>query len=240
MAQQAAEPGGGAAADAGPESGGPAAKARREPGGAPAVDAEPGGAPAVADRAEPGGVAAVPRTPPGGGAPGAGPTDVPGVARLRAWTAGWSSGLAQALGAAVLLVTECVRKDVAPFGTARVPDGAGLPGYAADFPRMAEALDAQWWFRAAEAARDAFGFGEPRAALWAAVCAALVVRLNVDGPPRIQCFLSLAGACYCLVAGLSALPYLALAGAALPFALLVGGLAVVLATAAPRVRRRVG
>ncbi|MBE9497937.1 hypothetical protein IHE61_01360 [Streptomyces sp. GKU 257-1] len=146
------------------------------------------------------------------------------MARLRAWTAGWSSGLAQALGAAVLLVTECVRKDVAPFGTARVPDGAGLPGYAADFPRMAEALDAQWWFRAAEAARDAFGFGEPRAALWAAVCAALVVRLNVDGPPRIQCFLSLAGACYCLVAGLSALPYLALAGAALPFALLVGGL----------------
>ncbi|MEW2221430.1 hypothetical protein AB0939_19405 [Streptomyces sp. NPDC006990] len=229
MAQQAAERGGGAAADAGPEPGGPAAKTRREPGGASAV----------ADRAGPGGVAAA-RTTPSGAAPGAGPPGVPGAVRLRAWTVGWSSGLAQALGAAVLLVTECVRQDVAPFGVARVPDGARLPGYAADFPRMADALDAQWWFRAAEAARDAFGFGEPRAALWAAVCAALVVRLNVDGPPRTQCFLSLAGACYCLVAGLSTLPYLALAGAALPFALLAGGLAVVLATAAPRVRSRAG
>ncbi|MEU3193886.1 hypothetical protein ABZ686_25395 [Streptomyces sp. NPDC006992] len=219
MAQQAAEPGGAARADTGPEPGG-AARADTGP--------EPGGA-----------AAAVKSTAPSGGAPGAGPPEIPGGVRLRAWTVGWSSGLAQALGAAVLLVTECVRQDVAPFG-ARVPNGARLPDYAADFPRLVDALDAQWWFRAAEAARDAFSFGEPRAALWAAVCAALVVRLNVEGPPRTQCFLSLAGACYCLVAGLSALPYLALAGAALPFALLVGGLAVVLATAAPRVRRRPG
>ncbi|MFI7244334.1 hypothetical protein [Streptomyces qinglanensis] len=218
MAQEAAEPAG-AAAEAGP---GPR-------GAAVAADAGPG----------PGGAAAAETAAPGGGAPGGGPPEVPGGVRLRAWTVGWSSGLAQALGAAVLLVTECVRRDVAPFG-ARVPGGARLPDYAADFPRMADALDAQWWFRAAEAARDACSFGEPRAALWAAVCAALVVRLNVDGPPRTQCFLSLAGACYCLVAGLSALPYLALAGAALPFALLAGGLAVVLATAAPGVRRRAG
>ncbi|MFE9336224.1 hypothetical protein [Streptomyces sp. NPDC007063] len=209
MAQQAAEPGG-AAVDAGPESGGAAAVKTA--------------AKTTAQHA---------------GAPGAGPPEVPGTARLRAWTVGWGSGLAQALGATVLLVTECVRQDVASFG-ARVPKDARLPDYAADFPRIADAFDAQWWFRAAEAARDAFGFGEPRAALWAAVCAALVVRLNVDGPPRTQCFLSLAGACYCLVAGLSALPFLALAGAALPFVLLVGGLAIVLATAVPRVRRRAG
>ncbi|WP_431983228.1 hypothetical protein [Streptomyces qinglanensis] len=218
MAQEAAEPAGAAAAESGPE-----------PGGAPAAT-KPG--------PEPAGSAAETAAP-GGGAHGAGPPEVPGGARLRAWTVGWSSGLAQALGAAVLLVTECVRQDVAPFG-ARVPGGTRLPDYAAGFPRMADSLGAQWWFRAAEAARDACGFGEPRAALWAAVCAALVVRLNVDGPPRTQCFLSLAGACYCLVAGLSALPYLALAGAALPFALLAGGLAVVLATAAPRACRRAG
>ncbi|MBO8196351.1 hypothetical protein ITI46_32625 [Streptomyces oryzae] len=159
-------------------------------------------------------------TPPGAGS------------RLRAWTVGRAAGLAQALGVAVLLITEFVRQDVAALG-GTVPKGTRLPDYAADFPHLMDTLDGQWWFTAAEAVRDAISFGEPRAALWAAVCAALVVRLNPDGPPRTQCFLSLAGACYCLVATLSALPFLALAGAALPAALLVGVLAIVLASAAP-------
>ncbi|MGP3973055.1 hypothetical protein ACTWQF_03285 [Streptomyces sp. 8N114] len=172
---------------------------------------------------------------------GNGPNGVPRReegSRLRAWTAGRTAGLAQALGAAVLLITEFVRQDVAALG-AKVPKGARLPDYAADFPHLMDTLDGQWWFRAAEAVRDAISFGEPRAALWAAVCAALVVRLNPDGPPRTQCFLSLVGACYCVVAALSAIPFLALAGPALPGALLVGVLAVVLATAAPGAWRRI-
>ncbi|MFI8851386.1 hypothetical protein [Streptomyces sp. 891-h] len=171
---------------------------------------------------------------------GVGPdgTAPPGGSRLRAWSVGWVTGLAQALGAAVLLITEFVRQDVAALD-GEVPKGARLPGYADSFPQLVDTLDGQWWFRAVEAVRDAAGFGEPRAALWAAVCAALVVRLNGDGPPRTQCFLSLAGAFYCLVAALSAIPFLALAGAALPGALVVGVLAVVSATAAPEAWGRV-
>ncbi|MGP3985355.1 hypothetical protein [Streptomyces sp. 3N207] len=170
-----------------------------------------------------------------GNGPNGGPDSTPRRegSRLRDWTAGRTAGLAQALGAALLLITEFVRQDVAALG-AKVPEGARLPDYAADFPHLMDTLDGQWWFRAAEAVRDAISFGEPRAALWAAVCAALVVRLNPDGPPRTQCFLSLTGAGYCAVTTLSALPYLALAGAALPFALLLGAIAVALATAPPR------
>ncbi|QHF97177.1 hypothetical protein DEH18_28780 [Streptomyces sp. NHF165] len=156
-------------------------------------------------------------TEPGSGAGGGG--------RLRAWTVGWATGLAQAVGAAVLLVTELVRDDVGGPG-ARLPDGVELPGYAAGFPELVSRLQDQFWFRAAGEVRDALGLGEPRAALWAAVCAALVVRLNRYGPPRTQCFLSVAGAVYCVPSALAAVPQLALAGWALPFAFLLGALAV--------------
>lgn len=154
--------------------------------------------------------------------PGSGPG---GGGRLRAWTVGWATGLAQAVGAAVLLVTELVRDDVGGPG-ARLPDGVELPGYAAGFPELVSRLQDQFWFRAAGEVRDALGLGEPRAALWAAVCAALVVRLNRYGPPRTQCFLSVAGAVYCVPSALAAVPQLALAGWALPFAFLLGALAV--------------
>ncbi|MFG7942626.1 hypothetical protein [Streptomyces cacaoi] len=156
-------------------------------------------------------------TEPGSGAGGGG--------RLRAWTVGWATGLAQAVGAAVLLVTELVRDDVGGPG-ARLPDGVELPGYAAGFPELVSRLQDQFWFRVAGEVRDALGLGEPRAALWAAVCAALVVRLNRYGPPRTQCFLSVAGAVYCVPSALAAVPQLALAGWALPFAFLLGALAV--------------
>ncbi|GAA2628139.1 hypothetical protein [Streptomyces axinellae] len=159
----------------------------------------------------------------------------PASASVRAWTVGWAAGTAQALGAALLLITEFVRRDVGGLGEPVRP-GTGLPHYAAGFPHLAATLGDQWWFRLLGEARDAMSFGEPRAALWAAVCAALVVRLNKDGPPRTQCFLSLAGALYCAVAALSAIPYLALPGFALPFVLVLGAVAVVGAT--PGWRRR--
>ncbi|MGY1437709.1 hypothetical protein [Streptomyces reniochalinae] len=156
-------------------------------------------------------------------------------ARLRAWSVGWTAGAAHTLGAALLMVTEFVRQDVAGLGE-KVPPGAELPGYAADFRHLVDILDGQWWFRAAEEVRDAVAFGEPRAALWAAVCAALVVRWNPQGPPLVQGLLSLVGAFYCVVAAVAGLPYLALAGPALPFALVTG--AVALAVAAPGWWRR--
>ncbi|UNS98703.1 hypothetical protein MMF93_21250 [Streptomyces tubbatahanensis] len=152
-------------------------------------------------------------------------------ARLRAWSAGWTAGAAHTLGAALLMITECVRQDVAGLGE-KVPPGAELPHYAADFRHLVDVLGGQWWFRAAEDVRDAVAFGEPRAALWAAVCAALVVRGNPQGPPRLQGLLSLVGAFYCVVAAVAGLPYLALAGPALPFALVIGAVALAVATPA--------
>lgn len=149
--------------------------------------------------------------------------------RLRAWTVSWTAGVAQTLGGALLLITEFVREDVAVLGQ-KVRDASQLPGYADGFPRMQASLGDHWWFRFAGDLRDAISFDEPRAALWAAVCAALVVRLNRYGPPRTQCFLSLMGALFCVVAAVSAVPYLALAGFALPFALVLAAVALVLAT----------
>ena len=162
----------------------------------------------------------------------------PASASVRAWTVGWIAGIAQAAGVALLLITEFVRRDVAGLGD-RVRPGTELPHYAVDFPHLQATLGDQWWFRLLGEARDAMSFGEPRAALWAAVCAALVVRLNKDGPPHTQCFLSVAGALYCAVAALSAIPYLALPGFALPFVLVLGAVAVVGATPG-RHRRIVG
>ncbi|MDJ1134616.1 hypothetical protein [Streptomyces iconiensis] len=153
----------------------------------------------------------------------------PARTRLRGWTVSWTAGVAQALGGALLLITEFVREDVAGLGQ-KVRDASQLPGYADGFPRMQASLGEQWWFRLAGDLRDALSFDEPRAALWAAVCAALVVRLNREGPPRTQCFLSLMGALYCLVATASAVPYLALAGAALPFALVLAAVTLAVAT----------
>ncbi|NGO70665.1 hypothetical protein [Streptomyces boncukensis] len=144
------------------------------------------------------------------------------VSRIRGWTVGWVAGVAQALGAALLLISEFVRTDVAAFGE-KVPPGTRLPQYASDFPHVRDWLGDRAWYRVIEDVGDALTLSEPRAALWAAVCAALVVRFNRDGPPRVQCVLSLLGAVYCALLAVVGIPYLALAGFALPFALVLGG-----------------
>ncbi|GAA2073510.1 hypothetical protein GCM10009801_26880 [Streptomyces albiaxialis] len=162
-----------------------------------------------------------------GTAPGSdGPAPLPAV---RKWATGWAAGVAQALGAALLLISEFVREDVTALGE-KVRAGARLPSYAEDFPRLQDSLGDQGWYRLARDASDALTLHEPRAALWAAVCAALVVRFNREGPPRTQCVLSLLGAAYCVVLALAGIPYFALAGFALPFALVLGGVAVAAAT----------
>lgn len=148
---------------------------------------------------------------------------------LRA-TVGWATGIAHALGFAVLLVTELFRDDLAGVNAVTAP-GARLPEYAQGFGELREALLGEAWYTYAVDLWEHLTFGEPRAALWAAVCAALVVRLNREGPPRTQCGLSVVSAAYSLVACVAGVPYLALAGwFALPFVLLAGGIAVTTAT----------
>ncbi|MGW8378783.1 hypothetical protein [Streptomyces sp. ODS28] len=148
---------------------------------------------------------------------------------LRAWTVGWPTGAAHSLGVALLAVTELVRWDVGPYGLRR-PDGE-VPLYAAEFGRIADTLGGQPWYRLATRLWEAMTFGEPRAVLWAAVCAALVVRLNREGPPLVQCVLSVLSALYCIPAALAGLPYLALAGwYALPFVLTFGAVVTAAAT----------
>ena len=155
--------------------------------------------------------------------------EAPSAASLRKWATGWTTGVAQALGATLLLVSEFVREDVGALG-AGVPAGTRLPSYAADFPHHLETLDGHGWYAFAGDAADALTLHEPRAALWAAVCAALVVRLNADGPPRTQCVLAVLGAVYCVLLVVAGVPYLALAGYALPGALVLGAVAVAAAT----------
>ncbi|GAB2802708.1 hypothetical protein [Streptomyces daliensis] len=160
------------------------------------------------------------------------PRAAPGTGRARAWAVGWLPGAAQSLGLALLLVTELVRADVGEFGRGVL--AGELPRYAHGFRASMEAMSGDGWYRAAEAVRDALALGEPRAMLWAAVCAALVVRLNRYGPPRVQCVLSLAAALYCVPAAVTGIPYFALAGAyALPFVLLLGVVVMTVATRRP-------
>ncbi|WP_016907700.1 hypothetical protein [Streptomyces xiaopingdaonensis] len=145
-------------------------------------------------------------------------------------TVGWATGIAHALGFAVLLVTELFRDDLAGVNAVTAP-GARLPEYAQGFGELREVLLGEGWYTYAVDLWEHLTFGEPRAALWAAVCAALVVRLNREGPPRTQCGLSVVSAAYSLVACVVGVPYLALAGwFALPFVLLAGGIAVTMAT----------
>lgn len=147
----------------------------------------------------------------------------------RGWTIGWITGAAHSAGLALLAVTELVRQDVGPHGL-RGPAGE-VPSYADEFARIADALAGQGWFTAVTRLWEAMTFGEPRAFLWAAVCAALVVRFNRDGPPVVQCVLSCLAAVYCVPAALAGLPWLALAGwYVLPFLLVSGAVVTAVVT----------
>ncbi|NLU66635.1 hypothetical protein [Streptomyces sp. HNM0574] len=158
--------------------------------------------------------------------------EVPPAARRRA--IGWATGVPHALGAALLVASEAVRGDLGDLGG---PPPARPPSYAEDFARLHDTLAEHLWFRAAEWLRDGGWWDEPRLLLWAAVFAALVVRLNRDGPPRVQLALSVAAAVYCVPAAAAGIPYFALAeGYALPFLLTCGAVAVAAATRPARRR----
>ncbi|MEU2683520.1 hypothetical protein ABZ654_06510 [Streptomyces hygroscopicus] len=127
-------------------------------------------------------------------------------------------GVCHALGLMMLVLTEWVRadlKDATAFAS---------HAYLKDMIEFAASLADTDWYKPAVDLYDTVSFGEPRAALWAAVFMALVVRLNAYGPEEPQRLLSWVAAAYCLLATLALLPYLAVPGAgALVLLALSGG-----------------
>lgn len=155
--------------------------------------------------------------------------------RLRRQAVGWSTGVPHALGVALLTVTELVRADIGEPGASLADIAPGgtesVPAYAENYAPLLKSLSEHAWYRFAETLRGLLSFGEPRVLLWAAVFAAVVVRLNRYGPPRVQWCLSVAAAGYCVPAAVAGVPYLALAGGwALPFLLTLGAVVIAAST----------
>ena len=155
--------------------------------------------------------------------------------RLRRRAVGWSTGVPHALGVALLAVTELVRADIGEPGASPADIAPGgtepVPAYAENYAPVTESLSGHSWYRSAETLRDILSLGDPRVLLWAAVFAAVVVRLNRYGPPRVQWCLSVASAVYCVPAAVAGAPYLLLAGGwALPFLLTLGAVVVAVST----------
>ncbi|GAA1676154.1 hypothetical protein [Streptomyces yatensis] len=143
-------------------------------------------------------------------------------ARRRAVAVG--PGVCHALGLTMLVITEWVRADL--------KDATSMTshGYLKGMIEFAGSLADTDWYQPAVELYDKVSFGEPRAALWAAVIMALVVRLNRYGPHEAQEVLSWVAAAYCLLGTLALLPYLAAPGAGVILVLALCGGVVNLAT----------
>ncbi|MDT0545846.1 MULTISPECIES: hypothetical protein [Streptomyces] len=133
-------------------------------------------------------------------------------------TVGAGPGFCHALGLMVLVISEWVRADL--------KDATSLASgsYLKDMIQFAAELSETDWYKPAVDLYDNLSFGQPRAALWAAVFMALAVRLNRHGPEEAQQVLSWVTAAYCLLATVALLPYLAAPGG--------GGLILLLAVSA--------
>ncbi|MER6139312.1 hypothetical protein ABT174_04515 [Streptomyces sparsogenes] len=146
------------------------------------------------------------------------------VSEARRKAVGLGSGACHALGLMVLAITEWVRADL--------KDATSLAShsYLKDMLRFAADLADEDWYKTAVDLYDKVSFGQPRAALWAAVFMALVVRLNRHGPEEVQQALSWVTAAYCLLATLALMPYLAVPGAGVILLLALSGGLVHVAT----------
>jgi hypothetical protein len=118
---------------------------------------------------------------------------------------------AHAAGLAVLALSELWRADLkAASGNGTTPSGTG---------RLYKALVSvsdKDWHKAAVDIYDTISFGEGRAALWAAVFFALVVRLNRHGPEKLQLAISYVTAAYCVVAAITGAYFFLAGGRAIP------------------------
>ncbi|WFB10597.1 hypothetical protein LRS74_28860 [Streptomyces sp. LX-29] len=123
-------------------------------------------------------------------------------------TVGTGSGFCHALGMAILMVAEWVRADLDGASAASLASRS----YLKDMADRARSLAETGWHRDVSELFEAISFDQPRAALWAAVFMALVVRLNRNGPHQAQRVISLAAAVYCVVGAVALLPYTAAPG----------------------------
>ncbi|MDX3226050.1 hypothetical protein [Streptomyces sp. ME19-01-6] len=143
-------------------------------------------------------------------------------ARKKAVGAG--PGVCHALGLMMLVISEWVRADL--------KDATSLAShtYLKDMIKFAAELAETDWYKPAVDLYDNVSFGQPRAALWAAVVMALVVRLNRHGPEEAQQVLSWVTAGYCLLATVALMPYLAAPGVGIILLLALSGGLVNVAT----------
>jgi hypothetical protein len=139
-----------------------------------------------------------------GGGDGAGSgADGGGASRL-----GSGDGFAKvchSVGLAILLMSEFWRSTMEGLrsGTRQPPDNLR------SVLEFAASLADDSWHRSAADLYESVSFGQERAALWAAVCCALIVRLNRHGSAELQVALSYVSAAYCVLASLTAAYYFA-------------------------------
>lgn len=147
-----------------------------------------------------------------GGAPAA--TDEPRKPRLGPWDTG--AKILHALGMATLLVTEYIRLSLDDVRAGRpVSDDIESALKAAVSASREGSFHRMLWD-----IQEDVSFGQERAALWAAVFFALVVRRNNHGPTELQAAISVVTAAYCGLAA-TAGSYLLSAGLLAFFGLLI-------------------
>ncbi|OPC77572.1 hypothetical protein B4N89_44605 [Embleya scabrispora] len=121
------------------------------------------------------------------------------------------------LGSAVLLLSEYWRSVIDGLRP-----GAAPPDRVQALARAAASMADNGLHKTAADLFETASFGQERAALWAAVCCALVVRLNRHGSPELQKALSYVSAAYCTLAVLVGMYYLFASGPIVLLALGIG------------------
>lgn len=119
--------------------------------------------------------------------------------------------VAHAAGLAVLALSEFWRADLKIAA-----DNGTTPGGTSRLYKALVTVSDKDWHKAAVDVYDKISFGEGRAALWAAVFFAVVVRLNRHGPEKLQLAISYVTAVYCAVAAITGAYFFMAGGRAIP------------------------
>ncbi|WP_439679116.1 hypothetical protein [Embleya sp. MST-111070] len=150
-----------------------------------------------------------------GGSGDAGIEQTPAQGRLG--SADGTAKVFHALGLAVLLLSEYWRSVIDDVRTGTAP-----PDRVQALARAAASMADNGLHKTAADLFETASFGQERAALWAAVCCALVVRLNRHGSPELQKTLSYVSAVYCALACAVGTYYLFASGPIVLLALGIG------------------
>ncbi|MFE5328831.1 hypothetical protein ACFRCG_20860 [Embleya sp. NPDC056575] len=150
-----------------------------------------------------------------GGAGDAGVEQTPAQGRLG--SADGTAKVFHGLGLAVLLLSEYWRSLIHGLRP-----GAAPPDRVQALARAAVSMADNGLHKTAANLFETASFGQERAAVWAAVCCALVVRLNRHGSPELQKALSYVSAAYCALAVAVGMYYLFASGPIVLLALGIG------------------